>query len=677
MSNNLRFSLGLIFLFACLLLSAADVTPVSVTSENRINDSDILAEYDGGQISREDIKTKISKLPANYQGRYQTVDGQIEVLNITATEEAFYQKAKQMGLDKDPSVLERIAGVEKRFYIQEYYKRNVSDLVALTDADMQEFYQQNLGVFFLNPYISIDYIQVQDEAEGKKALAELKKGTPFNEVSDKYNQNVYAKGLLGKVKNIRLNGNIPGVGNDAELEALIGKSKVDDQNYIGPVQTSTGWHIFRTTEFVEGRQKEFAEVKPEIEQRLRPTKERDLLNAVVARIKLTYGVVIDSSMVNVIDLKNRDLNRDILDNLIVNSTKENLRLSVRQILDSFDKIPPQDQVFILKGGGVNQLIDSELIQNLLYEEAKANAYEQYFADNEDYRAMKRSYILRKAFELLVVNTIEVSDQEIQNRYELDLEQYATPAHRSIEVLFFENKKTADKAWRKYNSAYKKKNEKKMQAVIAKYSQKADTSLFDFQYQNGVVTGIGNDPEFSNLIWNNPVGYLSPVFTAARGDIVFFRTLSETPKSYKPLVEASPRIYGLIKKDKEKSRQDKVTEELFVEFNMRKYPERVRLLLTAEELFTQADDAARQRNFKDAIVFYDQIITTYRNGNDDYKASFMKAFLIAEEMKENDRALQMFKDFLKQYPEGDLNESAQFMIDSLEGKIPTEIENIEE
>jgi len=100
-------------------------------------------------------------------------------------------------------------------------------------------------------------------------------------------------------------------------------------------------------------------------------------------------------------------------------------------------------------------------------------------------------------------------------------------------------------------------------------------------------------------------------------------------------------------------------------------------MTAEELFTQADNAARQRNYRDAIVYYDQIINHYKNNVDDYKASFMKAFLVAEEMKQTDLALQLFREFLQKYPTGDLNESAQFMIDSLEGKIPEHFEPVED
>ena len=111
-----------------------------------------------------------------------------------------------------------------------------------------------------------------------------------------------------------------------------------------------------------------------------------------------------------------------------------------------------------------------------------------------------------------------------------------------------------------------------------------------------------------------------------------------------------------------------------EFNLKHYPERITLSLTAEELFNIADNAARQRNFAAAISYYDQIITHYANGSDDYRASFMKAFLVAEEVKDEAGAIELFKSFLRKYPQGELNESAQFMIDSLEGNVVLEIED---
>jgi peptidyl-prolyl cis-trans isomerase C len=650
------------------LLVSAEVSPTPVSNDNILEDRDVLAEYRGGQILRQDVQYKISKLPPNMQGRYQTIDGQLQVLDIISTEEVFYKKAKDLGIDKAPDVQERIKQVEKRFYLQEYYKRNVSDMVTITDEEMQDFYTENLTLFAVSPNVTIHYIHTATEQDAQDAIAELNAGASFAAVSDKYNQNTYAKGLKGVIKNIRLNGNIPGLGNDATLEALIAESSVDPERIYGPVQSDTGWHIFRTVDWIPGRQKEFLEVQPEIEQRMRPTKEREILDEIKAALMSKYEVEIDDAMLARIDLDKKQLNIPIENEILVSANNAELKYTVTDLLNSFTKLSPQEQIFYVKGGGANQLLDQELIQKLLFIESKAEGYERYFDENEDFVQLKRNTILRRAYEILVLETIEVTDEEIAERYEQSIETYANPAQRSIQALFFEDMKTANKAWKKFAKAHKKSDEKSMGKIINKYSIRPQKSIYSNQYDNGIVTGIASDADFSRRIWDNPVGYLSPVFTADNGDIVFFRTLSEDAKTYKPLTEVQPRIYGMIKQEKEKTRQDTVTEELFVEYDMKKYPERIQMNLTAEELFTHADNAARNRNYQDSIVFYDQIVRNFPNGVDDYKAAFMKAFLVAEEMKNTDLALQLFRSFLEKYPEGDLHESAQFMIDSLEGNL---------
>jgi hypothetical protein len=199
-----------------------------------VPEADILAEYDGGIITKQDLDDRISKIPPQAQGRYKTVDGQSQILDMMVVEDVFYQKAKEMNLLNDPTVLDKINAARKQVLIQEFYKRNVNDQVKLTEAEKQDYYEQNKKDFFVQPNITILYIQAEDEAAANKAMNELKKGTPFIDVSNKYSQNSYAKSINGKIKNIRLNGYIPGIGNDAELEEIIKNSPVDTLNYIGP-----------------------------------------------------------------------------------------------------------------------------------------------------------------------------------------------------------------------------------------------------------------------------------------------------------------------------------------------------------------------------------------------------------------------------------------------------------
>ena len=55
---------------------------------------------------------------------------------------------------------------------------------------------------------------------------------------------------------------------------------------------------------------------------------------------------------------------------------------------------------------------------------------------------------------------------------------------------------------------------------------------------------------------------------------------------------------------------------------------------------------------------------------------MKAYIYAENLGDKQKALELFKKLLKDFPKGELNDSAKFMIDELEGKstLSKEFEN---
>jgi hypothetical protein len=52
---RLRWTLGLFLVLISLILLAAEPIATPVTNQNLLNDSDILVEFDGGVITREDI----------------------------------------------------------------------------------------------------------------------------------------------------------------------------------------------------------------------------------------------------------------------------------------------------------------------------------------------------------------------------------------------------------------------------------------------------------------------------------------------------------------------------------------------------------------------------------------------------------------------------------------------
>ena len=667
------FIITLISLVTITTFYADELAPIEVSKQNRVNETDVLAEFDGGVITRADLEKRISMLPPNVQGRYKTMEGQKQVLDAIAMEEVFAAKAMQLKLNEDPEVLSNIEAAKKQYLIQEFYKRNITDLAVVTEEDKRSYYEENKKFFYVNPNITVNLIQLPDEETALQAIKELRSGKSFEEVSNLYNINNYIKSLKGVVKNIRLNGNIPGIGSDYELEDLIAKAQPDTTAILGPYKTTTGWYVFRVIDHQPGYQKTYEEVYSELEQRVKPVVETRLLNNLMTELKTKYAVVVDSTLVNQIDLRNPAKNKDIEEQILVNASIPELTITVKSLLDSFSKVSPQEQLFFTKGGGAKQFLEQELIRNLLYLEAKNQNYEEYLKDNEDYQQMKRYYMLQKAYKMLVVDSVKIDSEDTRNYYDAHIQDFTNPAYRTIRVLWFNDEEAAESARKKYTLYIAFNDTIRINNLIETKSTKPKLSILDHIYNNGIITGIGPDKDFCDMVWNNPVGYISPVFKTARGDIVFFEILSETPPQVKSFTEVEPSIYNILRRERQMAQQEKVTQQLYEEFHMVLHPERITLQVNADELFKMADDAAKSRNFNDAIAIYDQIIQHFPNGSDDYRASFMKAFVIAEELKDKERALQLFKDFLKKYPQGDLNESAQFMIDSLEGKIQLELE----
>lgn len=676
----------------CLILLMGTVWAAAVTSKTNapkttsaakpaatkvtVPREDILAEFDGGMITKQNLDARINKIPAQSQGRFKTIDGQTQILDMMAVEEIFYRKALDMNLLTDPAIQERINAAKKHLIVQEYYKRNVTNKLNLTEADKQQYYEENKKDFYVNPYISIMYIQPTDAADAQKAMAELQKGVPFETVSDKYSINTYAKGLQGKVKNIRLNGYLPGIGNDDELDQIIGNAPVDTLALIGPNQTVTGWSIIKVIERIEGRQRPYLECEAEVDQRLRPMKEAEMLNQIIEEQKLAFKVVIDTLTLAQIDLREPASNQELENVNLVSATDASLSMTVKTLLDRFNMMSPQEQLMYVKGGGAEQLLNQELQRNLMYLDAlKDKSYDEFLASNEDFIQTQRYYVLQEAYKRLVADEISITQEETRDYYNNNLDSYTTPPYRKIQAVWAKDMKTAKTAHKKFVAAVRRNKQKNIDAVIKKYSLKPNQAIIDNNYNNGVVTGIGPDQNLSSLIWSTPVGKVSPITTNVKDEILFFKVMEERPPTVTSFTEAEPRIMGQLKRELEKTKMEDVTEQLNTQYNMKKYPEILIIKLSADELFDLADNSARQRKFKDATIYYEQIIKFYPNGVDDYKASFMKAFLISEEVGNKELGLQLFKDFLDKYSSGELNESAQYMIDELEGRNP-EFEDFE-
>ncbi|NNF22153.1 MAG: hypothetical protein HKN67_09435 [Saprospiraceae bacterium] len=93
--------------------------------------------------------------------------------------------------------------------------------------------------------------------------------------------------------------------------------------------------------------------------------------------------------------------------------------------------------------------------------------------------------------------------------------------------------------------------------------------------------------------------------------------------------------------------------------------------TPEYLFKAAEVAKSIRTFPKSLAIYDWIIEGYPNYEKTPTSLFLKGFIIENNLRDDEKAGKIYNEFLNKYPNHDLADDVQFLIDNL-GKTDEEI-----
>jgi len=87
-----------------------------------------------------------------------------------------------------------------------------------------------------------------------------------------------------------------------------------------------------------------------------------------------------------------------------------------------------------------------------------------------------------------------------------------------------------------------------------------------------------------------------------------------------------------------------------------------------EFFAYAQETQDQKNPQLAIKVYAEILKYFPASSKRDKASFLIGFVYSEQLKDYPKAKEAFEKFIKEYPQSDLKDDAEFMLKNL-GKEP--------
>jgi peptidyl-prolyl cis-trans isomerase C len=210
-------------------------------------------------------KSRIDVLAAQIarSGRPVSPELQSQLKDEVITREVFMQEAQQRGLDASEDFKAQIELARQTLLIRELFadfqKKN-----PVSDADIQAEYDKFVAANGGKEYHA-RHILVESEVEAKKVIADLKKGTKFEDLAKKKSKDPGSAQKGGDLDWTNPSNLVPEF---SQAMMKLNKGQVTQE----PVKSNFGWHVIRVDEIREAQLPKLEEVKPQIAQQLQQQK---------------------------------------------------------------------------------------------------------------------------------------------------------------------------------------------------------------------------------------------------------------------------------------------------------------------------------------------------------------------------------------------------------------------
>jgi peptidyl-prolyl cis-trans isomerase C len=235
-------------LIGSALIALSFVAPVAAQNAAVVNNK---------PISKEKLDEFVEALKA--QGRPDSPELRTAVREELIAREVFAQEAEKKGLARSPDVVKQMANVKQdlliRALIRDHLKAN-----PIKDADIKAEYDKVAGRTAGEKEYKARHILVEKEDTAKQIIADLKKGSKFEDLA-KQSKDPGSAGQGGD-----LDWNQPGrfVKEFSEAMTKLEKGKFTE----APIKTQFGFHVIRLDDVRDVKAPPLDQVKPQIQQEL-------------------------------------------------------------------------------------------------------------------------------------------------------------------------------------------------------------------------------------------------------------------------------------------------------------------------------------------------------------------------------------------------------------------------
>lgn len=277
----------LVTVFITCFLTWTLVKSDSHDTEEKQNDKSqiIIAEFKWKgklqQISLIELEVAIAELPVYRQQNYSTKEGKAEFLEDYIDEKLKLLQATDLGFDQLEDFLNKMDDYTHQLMVEKLTEIEVDAKVKFSDEDLLDYYDVHKGDYIEEARVRATCITLEDEDLAHDTLDQIIAGKDIVEIAKALSDDNKIANGPGK------NAEDPGNTNfftksaspnwsefiEAAFEMEIGE--ITESVFETDVDDKTYYLIFRKEEHQPERQKEFDEVKSDIERKVLREKKRE------------------------------------------------------------------------------------------------------------------------------------------------------------------------------------------------------------------------------------------------------------------------------------------------------------------------------------------------------------------------------------------------------------------
>ena len=163
-----------------------------------------------------------------------SLDDQEEALKTWVKTELFYREGLRRGIGDDTNLLRRLMEIERELVAEECIRGFVEDIPEVTEEEAMEYFQEHRSDYSIQ--VRLAHILVRSRPEAARALADIRAGTPFENIaaSVSIDQTASQGGDLGYMRRGEM---------VHELEEAAFELKVGDVGDV--IESSYGYHVIK------------------------------------------------------------------------------------------------------------------------------------------------------------------------------------------------------------------------------------------------------------------------------------------------------------------------------------------------------------------------------------------------------------------------------------------------